>query len=475
MTPRAVRWIAFGVFIADCVLVLSWSRRQPPILRPVCTYEFPPAIAFQSIPVIAKDRIVVTLPGETRAIDARTCERVWSVDHHVSRDAWLSNRGAALAEDAVIRGTPDGWLVALDVTSGAVRWRRKIADASRNEALTMQPAVFDSLVFIGPAGSEDAVRGWIGAYRVHDGAPVWRFETLDPSTWRGAEPAGASVWTRFSVDSASGTVYAATTNPSPDFAPELRPGTNLYTNSLLALDGRTGQLRWHRQLVPNDFHDWDLTQAGPLVGNLVITAGKDGIVRALRRRDGHVVWETAVTRQENTTAPLTEAGTHVCPGGFGGVMWSTPAYSARMGLVYVPSVDICGTFYRDSSESESLGGYFRPDSTRIGSFTALNAQTGEIRWRYRSPAPMLAGVVVVDDLVITGEMRGDVVAFDAASGRVLERHRIGPQVGAGITSYAIDGHRYVAALSGSVSAIVPLSHWGVPRLTVFELSDPPGP
>jgi len=466
----AVRWVAVLVFVADCILILAWSRRQPPILRQVCTYELPPAIAFQSVPVVAGNRIVVTLPDETHAIDARTCARVWRVDHHVSGDAWLANRGAVLADGAVIRGMPDGWLIALDLVSGSERWRRQVADPSRNEALTMQPAVLDSLVFIGPAGSEDAVHGWIGAFRIRDGTPIWRFDTLEPSTWEGAAPAGGSVWTRFSVDSVNSVVYAATTNPSPDFAPEQRPGSNLYTNSLIALDARTGRLRWYRQLVPNDFHDWDLTQAGPLVGGLIIAAGKDGIVRGLRTVDGEVAWQTPVARQENTTAPVTESGTHVCPGGFGGVMWSTPAHSTSAGLVYVPSVDICGTFYRDSTEGGGLGGYFRPDSVRTGSLTAIDPRTGVIRWRYQSAAPMLAGVVALGDLVITGEMRGDVIAFDAATGRVRERHRIGPQVGAGIAAYAVGGRRYLAALSGSVSPIVPLSHWGVPRVTIFELT-----
>jgi alcohol dehydrogenase (cytochrome c) len=139
-------------------------------------------------------------------------------------------------------------------------------------------------------------------------------------------------------------------------------------------------------------------------------------------------------------------------------------------LVYVPSVEMCGTFYRDTIEIGPIGGYFRPDSSRTGWLNAIDAQTGALRWRYRSSAPMLASVVVVKDLVITGEMRGDVIVFDAVTGRVLERHRIGPQVGAGMVAYEIDGRQYIAALSGSVSYMLPLAHWGEPHVAIFEVT-----
>jgi alcohol dehydrogenase (cytochrome c) len=191
----------------------------------------------------------------------------------------------------VYRGTSDGYLVALDASTGRMLWARRIADGAAGETLTMAPLVYDDRVLIGPAGSENAIKGWVGAFRAEDGVPLWRFNIVpgkdDPGyeTWKADAKiplGGGAVWTPIALDTARGQMFVATTNPAPDFPSEARGDKNLYTNTLLVLDIRTGKVLWYDQLVPEDDHDWDLTQVSPLITvridgqprDLVITGGE---------------------------------------------------------------------------------------------------------------------------------------------------------------------------------------------------------
>jgi alcohol dehydrogenase (cytochrome c) len=198
------------------------------------------------------------------------------------------------------------------------------------------------------------------------------------------------------------------------------PGANLYTNSLVVLDARTGKLVWHYQAVAHDLHDWDLTQVSPLfeaevkdtVRRLVAVAGKDGLLRVLDRESREVLYEVAVSRRENVEQPVTPEGVHVSPGPLGGVQWNGPAFNPNTNMLYVASVDWCGTFKRAEELVHImgqlyLGGSWVPDSPGLarGWLTAIDASTGAIRWCYGSPRPMLAAVVTTSaDLVLAGEL-----------------------------------------------------------------------
>jgi alcohol dehydrogenase (cytochrome c) len=268
----------------------------------------------------------------------------------------------AVANGRVVRGTSDGYLLALVASDGRLLWARRAADSAIGETFTMAPVIYDDLVVIGPAGRENAISGWVAAYRVEDGEMVWRFKTVPGAredgedSWENPEDivlGGGAVWTPFSLDPEREELYVAVTNPAPDLPATLRPGDNLYTNSIVALDVRSGELRWYEQLVPSDFHDWDLTQVSPLYEstiegrerNLVATVGKDGLLRVLDRQTHEQWFETEVTTRENVEAPLTMNGVRACPGILGGVEWNGPAYSEKTNMVYVPAVDWCATFY----------------------------------------------------------------------------------------------------------------------------------
>jgi alcohol dehydrogenase (cytochrome c) len=361
----------------------------------------------------------------------------------------------------------------------------------------MAPVIYDDLVLIGPAGSELNLRGWVGAFRLSDGSPVWRFNTVphagEPGyeTWHNPKNipmGGGAVWTSFSVDTATGDLHVAVTNPAPDFPAQLRLGENLYTNSIVVLNIRTGKLRWYRSLVPNDSHDWDLTHAMPLftamingkLRRLVATAGKDGMLRVLDRDTHAVMYTTEVTTIENAADPVTTTPTRVCPGMFGGVEWSSPSYSVRTGMLYVPAVDWCATYSaaeepRYIPGHSYLGGTFDldPPEKAQGWVTAIDAATGTIKWKYRSLRPMVASVTTTGgDLVFTGEMTGDFLALDARTGAVLYRFNTGGSMGGGVVTYEVSGRQYIAAASGTPSGYWADLNGGAPTIVVFALPQP---
>jgi len=461
-------------------------------LSPVCIFQVGEPDNFQTNPVVYNGTMFVTTRTSTIALDAATCRELWRHTWELKGgEGWQRNRGVAIKEGRLIRTTPDGYLLALSADRGQLLWARHVAKLEDGETFTMSPTVFEDLVLVGPAGSENNVQGWVGAFRLNDGTPVWRFNTVpkpgEPGyeTWK--NPAqipvgGGAVWAAFSLDTMTGEVHVGVTNPAPDLPVHLRQGQNLYTNSVLALDARTGMLRWHRQLVPNDSHDWDITHATPIyttaikgaTKRLLATAGKDGVLRAVDRDSRAIVFETPVTTRENAEIPVGLSPIHACPGVLGGVEWNGPAYSPRTNLLYVPAVDWCTTFsafeqVRYIPGKLYLGGTVSqdPSSKAQGWVTAVDAATGAVAWKYRSSRPMVAAVTTTaGDVVFTGELTGDFLALNAKTGDVLYRFNTGGPMGGGIVTYAIEGRQYVAATSGS-----PSNFWvETPRLSL----DAPG-
>ena len=460
-------------------------------LHVVCAYQVGSTETFVTGPLVWRGTMYLTTARLTIALDAATCRERWRHTWEPRDDfLWANNRGVALKDGYLVRGTADGYLLAIDAATGRLLWARQVAKPAAGETITMPPLVFENLVIIGPAGSENNVQGWIGAFRLTDGTPVWRFNTIprpgEPGaeTWRnapGVPVGGGGVWTAPTLDAARGELYVAVTNPAPDLPAALRPGENLYTNSVIALDVRTGALRWYEQMVPTDFHDWDLTQATPLIQvkrggrdrEAVVTVGKEGVLRTLDRQTHERLYETPVTTRLNTDQPLTREGVRVCPGLLGGVEWNGPAYHPGTGLLLTPAVDWCTAFsvadsVRFVPGELYMGGTFAFDSTSQGWLTAVDASTGTVRWRYRSARPMVAAVTTTaGGLVLTGENTGDFLALDAATGRELYRFNTGGGMGGGIISYGVKGRQYIAATSGRSGFW--FGQTGAPTLFVFAL------
>jgi PQQ-dependent dehydrogenase (methanol/ethanol family) len=379
------------------------SRDNASSLRPVCRYELGDLYPFQTNPIVSRGVMYVTTPSATIALDAVTCRLRWRHEWELkARANWPQNRGVAVKAGKVVRGTRDGYLFALDAETGQLLWERAAADAARGETFTMPPLIFEDLVIIGPAGNEIPIKGWVGAFKLESGEPVWRFNTVPRPGEPGAESwgpttavtGGGAVWTPVSLDPDRGLVFVATGNPAPDFYGDVRAGANLYANSLIVLEARTGTLVWHYQAVPHDLHDWDLTQVSPLFSaevkgkmrRLVTVVGKNGLLRVLDRESREALYEVAVSRRENVEQPLTPEGVHVCPGPLGGAQWNGPAFNPRTNMLYVASVDWCGLF-RKAEELVHLpgrlymGGTWLPDTPdqARGWLTAIDASTGVIR------------------------------------------------------------------------------------------------
>ncbi len=458
-----------------------------------CRYTFSEQGGIETGPIVYRGTMYATTVHETVAIDAATCAQRWK---HVwdapAGDVWRNNRGVAVASGRVIRGTSDGYLVALDAETGALLWARKVADAAAGETITMAPLIWKDLVLVGPAGSENAIRGWVGAFSLEDGTPVWKFNLVPRSgepgydSWShssGFRMGGGAIWTPMSMDADAGIVFVAAGNPSPDYPAALRGGDNLYTNSVVALDARTGKLAWYKQLVPSDEHDWDLTQVSPVFSGtvaghhrkLLATVGKDGLLRLLDRDTHTVLWETAVTTRENTDAPVTAKGTHACPGTFGGVEWNGPSYSPETRMLYTPAVDWCGTFFaadtvRYVPGANYLGGSYLADAKARGWLTAIDVASGKVAWRYASPKPMVGAVIsTAGGLVMAGELTGDLVVLQAGTGKELARVATGEPIGGGVVTYMANDRQYVAVAMGRPS------HWwsgadvGPPTIVVLSL------
>jgi len=463
-------------------------------LRAACIYRSNTAGSTQTNPLVYKGVMYLTIDKAIVAIDATTCRERWTYNWE-AKGAVLSptNRGVALKDGRVVRGTADGYLIAVDRDKGTLLWSQKIADAKSSQYLSMPPLIYEDLVIYGPAGADWGAKNWIGAFKLATGEQVWRFNLIPDAgepgadTWKdlkARDHGGGSVWTPLSLDAGKGVLYIPVGNPAPDFYPDVRPGSNLYTNSVVALDVKTGKLLWYRQFGPADANDRDLSQVSPLFTatvngkprDLLTVSGKDGLLRLLDRDTREVFYEVPITTRTNFDKVPTVAGAHGCPGLLGGMEWNGPAYNPSTQTLYVATVDWCATFTKSDKPPEFTenahyyGGAVTPDprDQAKGWLQAIDATTGKMRWRQQWPTPLVAGVTVTSGGVLfTGDLNNEFLAIDASNGKTLYRFNTGGSIGGGVITYEIDGKQYVATTSGVVSGFFGGS--GTSAIIVFSL------
>jgi len=469
------------------------NRQNAGQLRPVCVFQVGDEGNFQTGPIVYQGTMYITTNRSTIALNATDCRPRWRYKWAPrAADVWPTNRGVAIKDGYLVRGTSDGYLLALNADTGALVWAVKAADTGQGETFTMAPLIFEDLVLIGPAGSENGISGWVGAFRLQDGSPVWKFQTVPGATLAGSDAwvnpkgiklGGGSVWTPFTLDAEKGELFVAVTNPAPDLPANLRPGDNRYSNSAVVLDVHTGKLLWYRQMVPNDSHDWDLTQVSPLFEAkvdgretpLLTTVGKDGILRTVSRENHEVVYSTPVTTIKNTDAPVTNEGVEACPGVLGGVEWNGPALSRELNMLFVNAVDWCSTFTSAETVRHIPGRMYMGGSVKFadesqGWLTAIDASTGAVKWKYQSKRPLVSAVTATQgNVVFTGELTGDFLALDAKSGKVLYRFNTGGGIGGGVVTYEEAGKQYVAVMSGKPSNFWINEIAGAPTVFLFGL------
>lgn len=472
------------------------NQRNVTSLRAACMFQASDTKAFHTNPIVYRGVMYFTTSTSTIAIDATNCKQKWRHNWRPkSIEVWPPNRGVAIKDGRVVRATTDGYMFALDMNTGQMLWEKKVVDSAKNEgSFNGAPVIFEGLIILGLGVSEQGVRGWTGAFKLETGEEVWRFNSIpnpgEPGSesWGGTDAikhGGGAVWAPMSLDQEAGLLYVPIANPAPDFHDDNRPGSNLYTNTMMVLDVRTGKMKWFYQAMPHDTHDYDTTQVSPLftstVGGkkrkLVAVSGKDGLMHVLDRETKEHLYEVPVTTRLNVEVPLksTEA-IRVCPGVLGGVQWNGPAFNPRTNMLYVNAVDWCGTF-REASEARFVAGQVYmggfhvadPPDKAHGWLTAVDASTGKVAWKYESAKPMLAAVTTTSaDLVFTGELTGDFLALDAKTGKVLHRFNTGGAMNGGVVTYAINGKQYVAVASGSASGFWPVAS-GSSTIIVFSL------
>jgi len=453
-------------------------------LRQVCAFDASEAVNFQSGIVAVDGVLYFTLFNSTYAVDGTTCQQKWKHTRPEPNTFLMVNRGVGYSDGRLFRGTGDAHIVAIDAKDGTQLWDVPIGDPKRGESTPLAPIAWSGLVFAGNAGGDNfGVIGRIYALDAVTGRVVWQFNTVPESgparaTWGKASPqnppSGGATWTSYALDDATGVLYVPTGNPAPDFAHTLRPGENLYTNSLLALDARTGRLIAYVQPLKNDYHDWDLAAPPALIttktGRALVAAGsKDGHVYAIDRGTSGqltVVSKAAVTTIENADVPFsTEHETRFCPGVQGGVEWNGPAYHPGLGLVFVNAIDWCtlvkmqpdakikgapgGSWTGAEPADGWLFGRHDPAGQWKGWTTAVDPESGEVKWKVQTPKPMVAAVTATaGGLVFTGDLDGQLLAYDAATGKELWRQATGKAIGGGVISYEAGGKQRIAAASG---------------------------
>ena len=460
-----------------------------PQLRAVCVMQLGEVGTFQTGPVIYDGTMYVTTSHGVYALDAARCERRW--EYHYSPwapEVQVNNKGVAIAEGRVIRGTTDGSLLALDAATGKVLWLRKIMDVTKGEFAVAAPLIRNGIVYIGKAGADWGIQGAMMAFRAADGTKVWGTLLLplkgDPAyaTWK--NPAsiatgGGSTWSSFSLDTEAKLLLVPVGNAAPDYNADPRPGENLYTNSLVALDSETGAIKWWHQLRGANDKDLDTTVVAafdtPGGLHLAAAAGKDGVLHVVDRTNGALRFKVPVTNQKNLDEPLTAAGVAYCPGG--AILNNGPAYSPATNLVYINSQDWCNVgFKRPAKYIAGIqydGGTGRRDPLEesFGWTTAIDATSGDIKWRYRSPQgiPMLGAVTpTAGNVVFTGDTAGYFLVFNATSGDVLYRFNTGGVLGGGVATYSVKGRQFVAVMSGNTS-FHPYKAAGAATVLIFGL------
>jgi alcohol dehydrogenase (cytochrome c) len=454
-------------------------------LKQVCSADLGEGGNFQSGIIVANNTLIATTETGTYAYDPATCQLKWK--HMIdkpTKEGLRVNRGAALADGKVFRGLNTGEILALNAADGKESWRTKFADPNKGESVPAAPVAWNGLVFIGQAGGDNlGVRGRMHAFNASDGKEVWKFD-LVPLEGAGSETwppndaqwprTGGATWTSYTIDPASGLLYVPVGNAAPDFDIKARPGLNLYTDSVVILDAKTGTFKEYYQVTPNDYHDWDLAATPALIKtsagkNLIVAPGKDGFVHGIDSSQKKEIYATSVVDRENDTVPLSETPVRFCPGSQGGTEWNGPAFHPTANLVFVNSIHTCYTVDLPktkptpgklgdpySGEADAGFGQADPVEKRKGWVTALNADDGSVKWKYESPTPMLAGITATGGgLVFTADLNGDLLAFNAIDGKQLWKQNTGSPVGAGVITYLAGGKQYVAVGSGFTSPL-----WG---------------
>ena len=461
-------------------------------LREVCRIAIDGPTAFTAGLIVVAGTIYTNTGRQTVAVDATNCQLKWRSPYEPEdEELRQSSRGPAVMDGRVFRGTGDGRLIALDAATGKLLWSNAIGVPRLSEFASAAPLAWQGMVFMGIGGGDAGIRGRVMAYDAATGRELWRFHTIPMGTERGAETwqrpesaktGGGGIWGAMTLDAASGELFVPVGNPWPDIDAAYRPGDNLFTNSLVVLDAHTGALKWWYQAVAADSKDFDLAAAPVLYRNqrikdVAAIIGKDGYLTALDRDTHLPIFRAPLLAMENHDKPVTAQGTRVCPGFAGGTAWNGPALDRLNNLLLVGTrqggcmtLRTAPTVY--APPRVEYGGSVSPDPKDVptGTVTAVDAESGAIRWVHRMAEPVVAAITpTAGGVTFAGDQGGTFVVLDSKSGAVLHSVDTGGAMVGGLVTYEIGGTQYVAMASGNVSRVA-TRVTGIPSIVILSLN-----
>ncbi len=462
--------------------------------------------AWQTNPIVIDGIMYITQrPNDVMAVDAVTGRVFWMYRHTNAENARVccgaNNRGVAVLGDKVYMGTQDAHLIALDRINGKPLWKVKVGDVNFAYSITMAPLIVKDKVIVGVGGGEYGIRGFVVAYDAETGEEAWKFYTIpgpgEPGhdSWDGDdwEHGGAPIWITGSFDPELNLTYWGVGNPGPDWNAAQRPGDNLYSDSVIALDADTGELEWHFQFTPNDGYDYDAVQVPLLVdmdwngtpSKLMLWANRNGYFYVLDRVTGKyllgknyvkVNWSSGLDENGRPFATPQPEGMPTWPGNQGATNWYPPSYSPRTGLFYFSAWEDYATIYRaEEQEYEPgrafLGGGFTvltpaqgapgvgigrtnpintwTDEVGHAALMAMDPTTGEPVWKYEQFDVSDSGMLTTaTDLLFTGGREGHFHALDARTGELLWKASLGGQIVMAPITFMVDGVQYITVVSG---------------------------
>lgn len=454
-------------------------------LVPKWTFHVANARRLSSYPIVYDGVMYVTNSNEVYALDAVTGRQVWNYRDDAV-ETQRQNRGAAILGDRVYFVTSDCRLVALNRLSGGVVWSEQYADPEQGYHCTVAPVAFKDRIIVGVSGGDSGIRGFLEARSPEDGSQVWRLWTVPAKGEFGADSwgpktldwGGAGTWMPGSYDPELNWLFWPTGNPWPDFYGGDRPGDNLYSDSVIAVDLETGEMKWYFQFTPHDVWDWDAQEPPVLLEleldgrkrKVVVQANRNGFYYILDRKTGEflhaspfvdkLTWASGI--DENGRPILVPGmepsfeGKEVCPTVRGAANWMSDSYNPNTGLLYVMTLEACDVYTASAKDPEPMVGFAgtggeRPPGSQ-GRFVlrALRPETGERVWEYplTGPTSAWAGTLSTEGgVVFFGDDDNHIAAVDARDGRHLWHYNMGQGVYASPITYEIDGKQYVAIVA----------------------------
>ncbi|MEO8738128.1 MAG: PQQ-binding-like beta-propeller repeat protein [Casimicrobiaceae bacterium] len=488
-------------------------------LKVLCTFDVGTITAFESGLIMVNNALIGTTEYEIFSINPANCALNWRT-HVKSAGALLpANRGAAYMDGMLFRGTQDGRMLAFDFKTGKQLWDTVIADPKHGESVPAAPIAWDGLVYIGNAGGDfKGGKGHVFALDGKTGKVVWEFflvpkvegdvvrgplgkTPLDAATWNnapGVPISGGGMWTSLTLDIKNGLLYVPGGNPAPDFASGARGGSNLYTDSVVVLDTKTGDFKNTFKVVPKDWHDYDVSNPPILLQTmggkqLMSVAPKDGHLYGYDLADNRLLYRMPVTTIENDGQDFAVGqNVHFCPGPVGGVEWNTPGFDPTTNLIMSGSVDWCDTVeikddkkLADVKVGQPFTGiaYLNPinmfgkeastDGHWAGWIYASDADSGVWKWRAKSNYPIVAAITpTAGGVMFFGDLGGNFYALNSSTGEKLWSQVFGSggAIGGGVITYTVDGKQRVAVAAGFTMVAWPVKPSSA-RVVILGLDD----